>query len=103
METFIQSPDFKHRMTKTEADKIVSEINELAGLELYDILEKKWVILIKAELQNNSDHPGNFRVSIDLEPLTEQGMLKISFDYYIENIKTNKPHFSNGPKDELKY
>ncbi len=77
-------------MTKEEATKVAEEINELIGEELYDILEGKWIRLLKANPVKRKSPFKNYYVSIDLEPLEQDALINVSYDYFKKHIKVNK-------------
>ena len=77
-------------MTKEVASKTAREINSLKGLELYDILEKKWIRVLSAIPIKRIPPFKNYYVSIDLEPLEKDMLINVSYDYFEKYIKTNR-------------
>ena len=80
-------------MTKEEATKIVAEINELKGFELFDSQENHWVFLLNAELSHLRRFPDHYHVCVRVKPLDDDSTITIPYDYFKEHIKTNKPNW----------
>ncbi|MCK5343316.1 MAG: hypothetical protein KAR20_07920 [Candidatus Heimdallarchaeota archaeon] len=78
-------------MTKDEATKIVTEINELIKFELFDTHEYYWVILLKAELLQGRRNPENYHVCVRIKPLNDDSTITVPYNYFKEHIKMNKP------------
>ncbi len=78
-------------MTKGEATKIVVEINELKGFELFDTHENHWVTLLKAELSQGRSNPENYYVCIQVQPLDDDATITVPYNYFKKHIKINKP------------